>query len=68
MIAEHSISFSWNHLSDEKVRSVLDLRSHGWLQRQIAAKLGVGQPMVSMILSRKNWKHVSSDRPQPEAQ
>jgi transcriptional regulator len=39
-------------LSANAVRLVFDLKQKGWLQREIAAKVGCGQAYVSRLLRR----------------
>jgi predicted DNA-binding protein (UPF0251 family) len=45
-------------LKDSSVVEVFRLRSEGMTLREIAERIGMSRPTVSMILLRKTWKHV----------
>ena len=49
---------SRSKLTDEKVRSVFQLRAQGWTVLRLAADFGVCVRNIYDILARKTWKHV----------
>ncbi len=46
-------------LTDEKIRAIRSLHAEGWFQDALANKYGVAQALISGIVNRKRWKHVS---------
>jgi hypothetical protein len=52
-------------MDEEAAREVWRLRERGWPESAIAARLGMGRPKVSSILSRHTWAHVAPADPQP---
>jgi hypothetical protein len=45
-------------LTEEKVREAFSLRETGMFHKDIAKKLGVSQPTITMLLNGKRWKHL----------
>lgn len=46
-------------LSEEQVLAILALRESGATQRAVAQRFGITQSSVSVIWSRRNWKHLT---------
>lgn len=45
-------------LSEDAVRDIFRAYKDGERQKDIAARIGIGRPQVSTILSGKSWKHL----------
>jgi len=52
------ILHSQNKLTEENVFTIRALGQQGVRQKNIAAKFGISQSQVSLILLRKEWKHI----------
>ncbi|WP_422928621.1 HNH endonuclease [Singulisphaera sp. PoT] len=50
-------------LTEEDVRLAFELRSRGWKHRQIADRLGVSRPAISLVLEGKSWTHLGLTLP-----
>lgn len=46
-------------LTEPEVVRIRELRSQGWLFRQLAEAFGVSETLVRMVVKRRAWKHVA---------
>jgi len=49
------------HLTDADIRAIRRLSASGMNQRDIAARFGVTRSNVSVIVTKKRWKHVKEE-------
>lgn len=45
-------------LKNSDIVEIFNLRKLGWTQQKIADKFGVCNQLISLILNKKNWKHI----------
>ena len=48
-------------LTKENVRFIFWLRAQGWDLRRLAAEFGVSLQLISMVLTRKIWRHIQPE-------
>lgn len=51
-------------VSDEDVIAIRARFANGEKQKDLAASYGLTQPSISLIVNRKNWKHLTEDKAQ----
>jgi hypothetical protein len=52
-------------LSEAKARFALRLLRNGWLQRQVAAKLGVSEGLIGLVATGRMWAKATGLPPKP---
>lgn len=54
----HGESHHWAKIDEAAIVIIRKMWQDGITQKEIGREFGIKQPAVSMILSRKNWRHV----------
>lgn len=57
-VARKGEASNWAKFTEDDIHRIFELRSQGWLQREIAEEIGCSRPYVSKILHGDAWKHL----------